>query len=112
MIFRVAGINVHFQMQTSTDLYFLKYIFINPQSVSHPREGLKIVFSPVENKPLLERCRNDATKTVDENLDSITAAVCAWRVIAGTRLTSFTSGLHDVCFSDYTQQCQRCKNKS
>lgn len=34
-------------MQTNTDLYFFKYIFINPQSVSHPREGLKIVFSPV-----------------------------------------------------------------
>lgn len=41
MIFRVAGINVHFQMQTNTDLYFFKYIFINPQSVSHPREGFK-----------------------------------------------------------------------
>lgn len=71
-------------MQNNTDLYFFKYIFISPQSVSHSREDLKIVLSPVENKPLLERCRNDATKTVDENLDSITAAVCTWQVIVGT----------------------------
>lgn len=105
MIFRVAGINVHFQMQTN--IFIFLNIYLLTLRVCHtPERVSKIVFSPVENKPLLERCRNDATKTVDENLDSITAAVCAWRVIVGTRLTSFTSGLHDVCFSDYTQQCR------
>lgn len=40
MIFRVAGINVHFQMQTNTDLYFLKYIFINPECVT-PQRGFE-----------------------------------------------------------------------